>query len=625
MAKEQAVLKAHELRNEAGGALRAAQAALTLDQGLSNAGEIKVQGELQASAQTLDNQASGTLLADTASLALRDDAANGGQIKVKQLTLAAKGLNNRQGGMIQSDNVRLTLQEDMDNAGDISAKTLTATARSLSNAAGGMLRADQAALTLSQDLRNAGQIKTKQLTLSGKGLSNQDGALIQSDTADLKMQEDIDNAGQIKVAQLTADARTLTNQASGQILVDDAVLKTQTLANAGTIRASNDLSATTHDYRNTGEFSAGHDLTLVIKNPAGLTIDAEHRSPIANGTLTLEAASIAVREGGVQNPGNVVMKATAGDIDNYEQIATPGVLTMTATGDINNHSGSLVWAGGDASLSAQTIHNQTDAWIISQDGDVTLKAAIKLRNEMGRIEAGRDLNADAPLIENLSQLSGDLRVSDSEHERVTVSKSLGYWSGGRWVKTQIGDFEVRKPVSTLKVKQGVMRAGGDMNLNQAEQKGHKAHVHNEGTMLAGKQLRVDGSVENRSMSKQLSVMDYLKMNTGNYRSWVMEVALPTGGHEGRFASLYDMLDFLLADHKKWISLGGAYWYVPTENLLPVLMSADMSQRPIWRRSWPRPWAPTGEVWARRPPRSAGTSSSRASAAGRWTSIPWRRP
>lgn len=172
---------------------------------------------------------------------------------------------------------------------------------------------------------------------------------------------------------------------------------------------------------------------------------------------------------------------------------------------------------------------------------------------MGRIEAGHDLTVDAPVIENISEFKGELSVSDTERENVTVSKSLGYWSGGRWVKTQISDFSVRKPVSTLKVKQGVIRAGGDINLNQHEQKGHKARIHNEGTMLAGGHLRVDGNVENRSQSRQLSVMDFLKMNKGNYSSWVMEIALPTGGHAGKFATLYDMLDFILGDHTRSVS------------------------------------------------------------------------
>lgn len=167
--------------------------------------------------------------------------------------------------------------------------------------------------------------------------------MIQSDTAKLSLQEDLGNAGEIKSAQLTAHARTLNNQAGGKILVDDATLTARTLANTGTIQASHDLTATARDYTNTGEFSAGHDLTLVIQNPAGLTIDANRRSPIANGTLTLQAASIAVRGDGVQNPGNVVMKATAGNIDNESRIATPGALTMTASGDISNPAGSLIW------------------------------------------------------------------------------------------------------------------------------------------------------------------------------------------------------------------------------------------------------------------------------------------
>ncbi|MFU2068140.1 hemagglutinin repeat-containing protein [Bordetella hinzii] len=544
------------------GKIQARTMSLTAQGDIRNVGE---EAQLR-SLTSLQAQASGDLV-------------NEGMVRGKTLDLRAKKLDNQTTGSITATNTILTVAETLVNAGEIKVSgELQAAAGKLENLAGARLLADVGALTVSGDVANAGQVKIKQLALTANDFDNQAEGTLLSDKATLRLTQKLTNKGEIKVANLTADAQTLDNRSSGRIHVDDATLTTQVLANAGVIQASHDLRATTHDYSNTGTFSAGHDLTLVIKDTAGLTIDAGRRSPTANGTLILEASAIAVRGDGVQNPGNVVMKATAGNIDNYNQIAALGKLDMTASGDITNHAGALIWARDNVSMSGRNLLNQSGAWVLAQNGDITIKASTKVRNEVGRIEAGGNLAIDAPRIENVSRLSGEIRVSDSTRERVTSSKSLGFWSGGRWVKTQMSDFEVRKPISTLSVKQGVMRAGGDVDLNQHEQKGRSASVYNEGTILAGKMLRVDGRVENRSLSKKLNILDFLKMNRGSYGTWVQEVALPTGAHTGSYGSLFDMLDAILGNSGS-VSLGGAYWYVPTENLAPVLAAANMSQAP----------------------------------------------
>ncbi|EWM52123.1 filamentous hemagglutinin domain protein [Bordetella holmesii 70147] len=109
--------------------------------------------------------------------------------------------------------------------------------------------------------------------------------------------------------------------------------------------------------------------------------------------MTLQAKYLTVRTG-IENPGNVVLTASTGGITNYSQIATPGALTLTAKGGITNSPGSLIWAGKDVTASGHTIDNQRDAWLMSQNGKVTLAASQKLRNEAGRIEAGGKLSID---------------------------------------------------------------------------------------------------------------------------------------------------------------------------------------------------------------------------------------
>lgn len=487
----------------------------------------------------------------------------GGTFSVK----ADGGIENQ--GKIQARAMSLAAQGDIRNLGQ---KAVLRSLDALQAQAGG-------------DFVNEGLLRAKALDLRAKSVDNQATGMMAATQAELAVAQTLTNAGEIKVGQLTADARTLDNRAGGSIHVDDATLTTQALDNAGAIEASHDLHATTHDYANTGTFSAGHDLTLVITDPAGLTIDAGRQSPTANGTLTLDARSIAVRGEGVQNPGNVVMKARAGNIDNHTQIAALGNLDMVASGDIANHAGSLMWASGNVSMRGRNILNRPDAWVLAQNGDITLKASAQVRNEVGRIESGGKLVVDAPRIENVSELSGEIRISDKPEERVTGSHSLGYWQTGRWVKTIIHDFEVRRPIADLEVKQGVMRAGGDVDLNQHEQKGRDASVYNEGTILAGGTLHVDGSVENRSLSRQLDVLDFLKMNRkkGGYETWVQDQGAIAHGHWGGFDSLYEMLDYILADPNRWHRLFVAYGYHPTAALTPVLAAADMSKAPMLQK------------------------------------------
>ncbi|EXX94301.1 filamentous hemagglutinin family N-terminal domain protein [Bordetella holmesii 1058] len=570
-----------DVRNEGVAVLIQARQALsvTTTGSVTNGGTLRGRTVTLQTDEAANERGAMIVASQSGDFKVRKSLRNEGTISTKRTDIQAAELHNMAGGSLSATSAKITVSQGLTNSGEIKVSgMLDGRAATLSNQAGAQLSAAQAKLNVQGDLSNAGDIKTQQLTLAAKGLHNQPGALLQADSAQLTVQEDIDNAGEVKAKKLTLGARKLHNKATGKIQADNATLRVQSLDNAGVAQASHDMSIMTTDYANAGQLRAGHDLTLNSSNIAGLTIDAKRQSPLANGTLTLQAKYLTVRTG-IENPGNVVLTASTGGITNYSQIATPGALTLTAKGGITNSPGSLIWAGKDVTASGHTIDNQRDAWLMSQNGKVTLAASQKLRNEAGRIEAGGKLSIDTPNLENLSELQGDVRVQRSQKETVNISQDQGFWSTGRWVRTKIHSFSVSTPVSTLKVKQGGIRAGGDIDINQQQHKGKKARVYNEGAIVAGAQLRVDGNVENRSKGKSLSVMDYLRQNTGGFSTRVEEVALPSGGHDGRFTSLYDMLDFMLNNSAHRVSLGGFYSYSPTYNLFPVLAGADLSKAP----------------------------------------------
>ncbi|OZI75238.1 adhesin [Bordetella genomosp. 12] len=570
-----------EIRNEGASALVQAAKSLsvTADGDLTNDGSLRGK-TVTVQADNIANQTGATIGAtQSGNIKAKGRLSNQGKINTRQTDIQAHEIRNMAGGSVSATSARIVVSQGLNNAGDIKVSgVLDASAATLSNLGGAQLMAGTATLHVQDEVANAGEIKTKQLTLTAKALANQGGGLIQAEQAQLTVQQDVDNSGEVKAQHLTLAGRTLHNRSGASIQADSATFTLARIDNDGTVQASRDLSITTSDYANTGRLMAGHDLSLINNHAAGMIIDSKRLTPIANGTLTLQAKSFTVRSG-VENPGAVVIKATAGGLNNDSQIATPKTVSITASGDITNKAGALIWAGSHVNISGQTLENLRDAWLMSQNGNVTLSASKKLRNQVGRIEAGKKISIDTPNLENISEMQGDVRVSGSEQERVSFSNSLGFWSTGRWVRTRINNFSVGKPISTLRVKQGVIRAGGDIDLNQQAQKGGKARVYNEGAIVAGARLRVDGNVENRSKAKSLNVMDYLRQNMSGYSSRVEEVALPTGGHDGNFKSLYDFLEFMLHDSAYRVSLGGLYTYSPSYNLFPVFAGGNMSHAP----------------------------------------------
>lgn len=512
--------------------------------------------------------------------------AGGGRGRNGSLDVQARDLEAN-GKIAVNGNIKLTLQDaaQLGTGSDIKGTMLTIAAKSLSNE-GTMGISGKAEVTAQDDIVNKGKVQASDLSLTGKNISNiGSNAMLKATKAVTLNSNDgeVRNEGEVMGKSLTLKARVLDNQASGRVAVTDGTFDTtEALRNAGKIQATHDIKATTRDYANTGIFSAGNDLTLNIINPEGLTLDQARQAPLANNLLTINTPSLRVKSD-LQNPGKIVLNITDSDLNNDSVIATPKQLSLKIKGKVNNEAGALMWSGTGIDIDATDISNQADAWMLTQSGNIELVAKNGVRNHSGRIEAKHNLIIDAPTIENLSTLSGKVWVSESAKEKVTTSNSLGYWTVGRWRHTEIFGFDVRKPEADLSVKQGVMRAGGDIEINQKSKPGAATPtVRNQGIMLADGTLKAKGNISNESLFRPLGLMDYLKMNTGTYETWLQDKGAIAHGDLVKHGSLYNMLEFILGDAKRERNLWW-YRYNLTDSLGPVLAAANMSQAPLLNR------------------------------------------
>ncbi|AZY52304.1 two-partner secretion domain-containing protein [Bordetella avium] len=480
----------------------------------------------------------------------------------------------------------------LDNEGVLSAGgQLSLVAQDIDNR-GGLVAKEKLSLIAGRHIGNRGEVvltgeaeEERLIARAGQSIQN-DGALRSKAGIHLMALHDavspptVVSNGEVVGHSLRVAARDFDN--TGKIAVRDTMrlLTDQDLRNSGTIQAVNHIDARVGGYGNTGRISAGGKASFTIMHPDGLVIDASRQAAIANQMLSYQANAISVHDA-IQNPGDIVLRATRGDIINRHRIATLKNLTLSAQGRVSNLAAALMWAGQSARLSGQDLVNERDAWLLTQEGDITLKATGRVSNNVGRIEAGRHIRIDAPRTENLSEISGELKLSDGRAERVITPDNLGHWRDLRWVKTVIHDFPVRRPLSTLSVKQGVLLAQGDIEFNQSEQHGRGGEVYNEGVVLARGQLRLDGAAENRSLSQTLDIIDFLKQNRsagGAYGSHVVDSLAILHPDTRDFGSLFELLDFVFASPERWVPLFVAYGYHPSD-LAPVLMAADMSQAP----------------------------------------------
>lgn len=567
---------------------------------MSNEGTVRGRNVTLAAADISNDKSAKLLATQTLKLDSEGKVVNAGMVKAASIDVKAASAENS--GTTDARQLNYKLRDGLDNSGKVVSNVLTVSGQYATNAAGASLDGTSSvSFNLGGALTNQGVLAAGVLAVDAGSMTN--GATITADEGTLKVAGAVLNDGDIAVKtkiSITADsfsngldknlmARTigvtttgLTSNA-GQISGDMLTVAAGSFNNqsGASIDVAKDFSLDTQAYLNGGDINVGQDAKLIEMSADGLVINGDSKAPVSMGTLTIEANSIRL-EHPVTNPGSVVLRSVAGNIDNYSQVATLGDLTVAASENLFNHEGALFWAQGDATFSGKNVNNDRDAWIISQSGDMAIKADVQLVNRMGRIEAfAKNLSIDAADIRNLSELSGSFSLSKTPSEKVTIAQNLGAWHDGRWVKAQISNFDVYKPESNLRVKQGVIRAGEDLNLNQKERHGKGNTILNQGVIYADRILRSNAAVNNQSLSRQLDVLDYLKMPLPGQAlsTWVQDQAAIAHGDSRSFGSLYDLLDFVWGGNDQWVSLWAAYGYNRNIDLGNVFKAAEFSKAP----------------------------------------------
>ncbi|KDD55231.1 filamentous hemagglutinin domain protein, partial [Bordetella bronchiseptica OSU553] len=178
----------------------------------------------------------------------------------------------------------------------------------------------------------------------------------------------------------------------------------------------------------------------------------------------------------------------------------------------------------------------------------------EIDNGLGIIRAGGDLRADAPLLRNPARLGGRIVPAgnaaigggtyDHSHSAAIVWHEL-FADGAAGIRVPRYDGK------DVRVAQSVVQAGGNLYLNQGEQKGRQARVSNQGRIEAVGMALVDGNVDNASLHLSLSVDEYLRRPLAS--PIVLRATDSRAQHVlpafWKFHTLYQFLDFLLSNNE----------------------------------------------------------------------------
>lgn len=285
------------------------------------------------------------------------------------------------------------------------------------------------------------------------------------------MQEQVVNGQKVLVPVLYL-AQANDRLAPGGALIqgqDVALISGSNLNNSGTLRASNNLSATANNIGNSGLTQAGERLSLLatdsIRNAQGGIIAGKDVTAIA---LT----------GDISNERTITQEARSGRnfsqltsvVDKAAGIEASNDLTLSAGRDIQNIGGSLK-AGGDASLSAgrdvviasaqaedgQMRKDKRHFWSttsttqygsdVQVGGDLQASAGGDLVVIASTVKAGGDMALDA---------EGDVNIASATNES---SSEYRYKGNGK---------KINKEDQTVRQQASVIEAGGNLDITAGE-------------------------------------------------------------------------------------------------------------------------------------------------------------
>ncbi|KFJ59332.1 hemagluttinin repeat family protein [Bordetella bronchiseptica] len=509
---------------------------------VSNTGNLIVREGVRVTAASFDNEAGAEVMAKSAALTTSGAVRNAGKMQVKEAaTIVAASVSNP-GTFTAGKDLTVTSRGGFDNDGK--------------------MESNKDIVIKTEQFGNAGVLDAKHdLTVTASGQADNRGSLKAGHDFTVQAQR-IDNSGTMAAGHdATLKAPHLRN--TGQIVAghDIHIINSAKLENTGRVDARNDLVLDVEDFTNTGSLYAEHDATLTLAQGTqrDLVVDQDHILPVAEGTLRVKAKSLTT-EIETGNPGSLIAEVQE-NIDNKQAIVVGKDLTLSsAHGNVANEANALLWAAGDLTVKAQNITNERAA-LIEAGGNARLTAAVALLNKLGRIRAGEDMHLDAPRIENTAKLSGEVQrkgvqdVGGGEYGRWSGIGYVNYWlRAGNGKKA--GTIAAPWYGGDLTAEQSLIEVGKDLYLNAGARKDEHRHLLNEGVIQAGGHGHIGGDVDNRSVVRTVSAMEYFKTP--------LPVSLTALDNRAglspatwNFNSTYELLDYLL-DQNRYEYIWGVY-------------------------------------------------------------------
>ncbi|BAO68876.1 adhesin [Bordetella bronchiseptica] len=519
---------------------------------VSNTGNLIVREGVRVTAASFDNEAGAEVMAKSAALTTSGAVRNAGKMQVKEAaTIVAASVSNP-GTFTAGKDLTVTSRGGFDNDGKMESNKDI------------VIKAEQ--------FSNAGVLDAKHdLTVTASGQADNRGSLKAGHDFTVQAQR-IDNSGTMAAGHdATLKAPHLRN--TGQIVAghDIHIINSAKLENTGRVDARNDLVLDVADFTNTGSLYAEHDATLTLAQGTqrDLVVDQDHILPVAEGTLRVKAKSLTT-EIETGNSGSLIAEVQE-NIDNKQAIVVGKDLTLSsAHGNVANEANALLWAAGDLTVKAQNITNERAA-LIEAGGNARLTAAVALLNKLGRIRAGEDMHLDAPRIENTAKLSGSIQPKGVQY---VGGGKYGRWSGIGYVNYHLssGSGAIAAPWygSDLTAEQSLIEVGKDLYLNADTRKDEHRRLLNEGVIQAVGHGHIGGDVDNRSVMRTVSAMEYFKTPLPLSMTDIFHNLTPSpltltavdnraglSPASWNFNSTYELLDYLL-DQNRYEYIWGVY-------------------------------------------------------------------
>ncbi|WP_310042825.1 hemagglutinin repeat-containing protein [Paraburkholderia caribensis] len=451
------------------GQLNAASDANVQAQSIDNhAGNITSGGALDASAAGALDNTGGTLSSTTTRISAASIDNTNGSIDGDALGVSAAGnLTNRGGKLTQYGTTDQTIHAGgaFDNTGGAvssNANSLTVAANSVVNDSGSIQHAGNGALgiTTSGDVSNrAGRIVSNgALELrSGGALSNQQGTVQAAGRASLDTASLDNSAG--RIVSLSGDGMNLTT--SGALV--NATGTTASGDTGGVIGTNGALGVTAGALSNHGQLSAAGDAKVHAQSldnvagniTAGGTLDTTATGTLDNTGGTLSGSTTNVAAASINNTngsidGDALSVSASGDLTNrggkLTQYGT-GDQTIHAAGALDNTGGTIASNGGNLSVLANRIINDSGTIQHAGAGGLTIDAVAAVTNASGKMVTNGALTMTAASLDNSAGT-----LSAQKAARFTVSTGIANRGGALYGNDGL----------TLETSGGVDSTGGSV-------------------------------------------------------------------------------------------------------------------------------------------------------------------